>query len=220
MMNIKKIIREEINNFLITENISSLGQYANGLENIARTIGGHVQMNGLHPNVNRFLNGYIAYILQIKFAVQRCIQANSLNEYGYGYGRNVLPNFRLPNLNDMGINIPAELGGNFWRDAKNGYYGVKNFLRGNRYGYGNYGNYNRNGYDRANRNNLRSVKLSVLLNQSKKWETSYAQISLKYQLSQYIQNQCGRDVVQDGFNTIEQLKQEYQQLKNAQGRNP
>jgi hypothetical protein len=59
-----------------------------------------------------------------------------------------------------------------------------------------------------------------LLSQSNKWETSYAQISRRYQLSQYIQNQCGRDVVQDGFNTIEQLKQEYQQLKNAQGRNP
>ena len=215
-MNIKKIIREEIDNFLITENISSLGQYANELENIAFTIGNNVQMNGLHPNVNRFLNGYIAYILQIKFAIQRCIQANSLNEYGYG--RRVLSNFRLPSLRDMGINIPAELGGNFWRDAKDGYNGVKNFLRGNRYG--NYGNYNRNGYDRANRNNLRSVKLSILLSKSREWETSYAQISRKYQLSQYIQNQCGRDVVQDGFNTIEQLKQEYQQLKNAQGTNP
>ena len=216
MMNIKKIIREEIDKFLITENISSLGQYANGLENIARTIGNNVQMNGLHPNVNRFLNGYIAYILQIKFAIQRCIQANSLNEYGYG--RRVLSNFRLPSLRDMGINIPTEMGGNFWRDAKDGYNGVKNFLRGNRNG--NYGNYNRNGYDRANRNTLSSVKLSVLLSKSREWETSYAQISRRYQLSQYIQNQCGRDVVQDGFNTIEQLKQEYRQLKNAQGTNP
>ena len=217
-MNIKKIIREEINNFLITENISSLGQYANKLENIAFTIGENVQMNGLHPNVNRFLNRYIAYIIQIKFAIQRCIQANSLNEYGYGYRRNILPNLRLPNLRDMGINIPTEMGGNFWEYARNGYYGVKNFLRGNRNG--NYGNYNRNGYDRANRNTLSSVKLSVLLSKSKEWETSYAQISRKYQLSQYIQNQCGRDIVQDGLNTIEQLKQEYQQLKNAQGTNP
>ena len=224
MKNIKRIIREEINKLLISENIANLTRYATYFENCARQIGG-MQTNALNRNINKFLRDYIIYLLQLKFAIQRCVQANNLNEAYYGnrqgWGSRIA-NFykysRLPKLRDFGLNLPDELGGNIIRDFIDGYY----LAKGNR-DYGGYGNRNVNGSyaNGANRNTVRQVPLSVLLNRYTRYESSYYNVDRSYGIGQIVQNQFrGRNIIEESLTEIRNLIQEYTALKNAQGTNP
>ena len=214
MKNIKRIIREEINKLLINENIANLTRYATYFENCARQIGG-MQTNALNRNINKFLRDYIIYLLQLKFAIQRCVQANNLNEAYYS-------NFRLPNLRDIGLNLPPELGGNFINDFRNGYYGVKNILTNN----GRYGSYGKRGVNGSytngtNQNMVRKIPLSTLLNRYQRYENYYARVNRSYGIGQIVQSQCrGRNVIEESLTEIRSLIQEYTALKNAQGTNP
>jgi hypothetical protein len=113
-------------------------------------------------------------------------------------------------LGSWGINIPPELGGNFWNDAVKGYYKTKNFL--NRGGYGN--NKKGNALNGINQNTVPSVKLSELLRQYPSWENN----CIKYQINQYVPN------INNILQYIKRLQVEYTQLlqqqQNAQGANP
>jgi hypothetical protein len=217
MKKINQIISEEIKKFLVTENINSLSQYSNELQKYANIIG-NINTNSLHPNVGRFIYDFERYILQIIFAIQRCVQNNSLNEGYYGGF------MRLPNMRDMGLNIPPELGGNFVNDFVAGYRGTKNFLRGMR-GYGRYGNQatnnRKNNFMNTNQNTLKTVKLSILLSQYQQWQRKYMYLNQHYQTSQYLARQFnGNDPIYESFDIIEKINNEYTQLKNAQGTNP
>jgi len=192
MRNIKKVINEVINQFILNENINSLTQYTQRINNELNQI---QNIDGLNQQLNQFVNNFIKYCVQIIYAVRRCVQANSLNE----------------NLSDWGLNLPPELGGNFWNDYTRGYYKTKNFFTPN-----NYGNANKKGnaLKNVNQNTLPSVKLSELLRQLPQWENNCA----RYQIDQYIPN------IGIIIQTIKGLQTEYNQLvqqqQNAQGQNP
>ena len=130
---------------------------------------------------------------------------------------------RFGGLSDYGINLPAELGGNLWRDAKEGFYDTKRFfgnMRSGSYGKGSYvnGSYNNT---TPNANSVPSVKLYVLLNDIPKWQTLYKKYDSLYNLSS---NQTIASKFYDLLGTsglIEKMKMEYDvQKQNAQGTNP
>lgn len=193
-MNIKSIIKEEINRFIINENINNLSQYANKLNDYLNRM---QNINGLQPHLRKVTTDFMKYCMQIIHAINRCVQANSLNE----------------GLSNWGINIPPELGGNFWNDAVRGYYKTKNFLTRGRNGM-----YNGKVINGINRNTLPSVKLSELLRNLPSWENQ----CIRYQLNQNIQGNVINGIIQ----TLNQLNAEYnnllqqQQQNNAQGANP
>ena len=192
-MNIKLIINEEINKFIINENVNSLLQHANGINNKLNKLKNHSVTD---KSLNTFIRNFEVYCIQVIHAVNRCVKANNLNE----------------GLGNWGINIPPELGGNFWNDAKRGYYKTKNFLTR-----GSYGN-NSMTSNGVNPNTVPSVKLSVLMQQfpQKKQEcdNKNAQMNLYQQVPPIL------DIVQ----YLEQIYNEYnnllQQQNNAQGTNP
>ena len=196
MNKIKSIIREEIGRFIISENVSNLSRYAN-------TINGYLNqmqnIDSLQPQIKQVTMNFMKYCIQIIHAVNRCVQANSLNE----------------GLGNWGINVPPELGGNFWNDAVRGYYKTKNLLTRGKGGV-------RGGkaVKGINQNTLPSVKLSELLRNLPSWENQ----CIRYQLNQNIQGNVINGIIQ----TLYQLNQEYtsmvqtaqQQSQNAQGINP
>ena len=77
MNKIKSIIREEIGRFIINENINNLSRYAN-------TINGYLNqmanIDSLQPQVKQVTMNFMKYCIQIIHAINRCVQANSLNE--------------------------------------------------------------------------------------------------------------------------------------------
>ena len=196
MNKIKSIIREEIGRFIINENINNLSRYAN-------TINGYLNqmqnINSLQPQISKVATDFMKYCMQIIHAINRCVKANSLNE----------------GLSNWGINVPPELGGNFWNDAVRGYYKTKNLLTRGRSGM-----YNGRTINGINQNTLPSVKLSELLRNLPSWENQ----CIRYQLNQNIQGNVINGIIQ----TLYQLNQEYtsmvqtaqQQNQNAQGTNP
>lgn len=194
VMNLKKIINEEINKFIINENINSLMQSANGINNELSKLKNHSVTD---RSLNTFISNFEVYCIQVIHAVNRCVKANNLNE----------------GLSNWGINIPPELGGNFWNDAKRGYYKTKNFLtRGN---YGNNGM--RNG---VNPNTVPSVKLSVLMQQfpqkKQECETRNRQMNLYQQVPPILAIVQYLEQIYNNYNSL--LQQ--QQQNNAQGINP
>lgn len=196
MNKIKSIIREEIDRFIINENVSNLSKYAS-------TINGYLNqmqsIDSLQPQIKQVTMNFMKYCIQIIHAINRCVQANSLNE----------------GLGNWGINVPPELGGNFWNDAVRGYYKTKNFLTGGKSDV-------RGGkaVKGINQNTLPSVKLSELLRNLPSWEKQ----CIRYQLDKKIGNNIINSIIQ----TLYQLNQEYtsmvqtaqQQNQNAQGQNP
>ena len=192
-MNLKKIINEEINKFIINENVNSLMQYANGINKELNKLKNHSVTD---RSLNTFIRNFEVYCIQVIHAVNRCVKANNLNE----------------GLGNWGINIPPELGGNFWNDAKRGYYKTKNFLTR-----GNHGN-NGMATNGVNPNTVPSVKLSVLMQQfpqkKQECESKNAQMGLYQQVPPILA------IVQ----YLEQIYNEYnsllQQQNNAQGTNP
>ena len=110
---IHDILNEEINKFILSENLNSLMAYSNALEKQLNQLSSKTS-NGFNNDINKFLERFTYYVLQVIFAVNRCVQANSLNEGLGGYG----------------LNIPPELGGNFINDFKRGYYNTVRTLNG------------------------------------------------------------------------------------------
>lgn len=197
MNKIKSIIREEIGRFIINENVSNLSKYAN-------TINGYLNkmqnIDSLQPQIKQVTMNFMKYCIQIIHAINRCVQANSLNE----------------GLSNWGINVPPELGGNFWNDAVRGYYKTKNFLTRGRSGM-----YNGKAINGINQNTLPPVKLSELLRNLPSWENQCNW----YQLNQNIKGNVINSIIQ----ILKQLNTEYnqiaqniqqQQSQNAQGTNP
>ena len=193
-MNIKSIINEEINKYIINENVNSLMQYTNGINKELNKIKNYTVTDRVLQN---FIKNFEVYCIQVIHAVNRCVKANNLNE----------------GLSNWGINIPPELGGNFWNDAKRGYYKTKNFLT--RGSYGNNGMRND-----VNPNTVPSVKLSVLMQQfpQKKQEcdSKNAQMSLYQQVPPILTIVQHLEQIYNEYNNL--LQQ--QQQNNAQGTNP
>lgn len=212
-INYKRIIREEINRLILSEaiDVSPLAKYMQPLKKYAEDI----KNLGFTKNkeIDAFLNDLCTYIFQVIFAIDRCVKANSLNE-----------DFRL---SDYGVQYPSELGGNLWNDFENGLYKGANWARKQLYkrGYiGNNGNetnaqnnQNTTQYN-SNPNNIPSVKLSELVN------NSYAQISLRFQgLASKYPNELSShsNIIIDALQSINQVKREYMAIQqNAQGTNP
>lgn len=192
MKNIKSIIREEIGRFIINENINNLSRYAN-------TINGYLNqmenIDSLQPQLKQITINFAKYCMQIIHAINRCVQANSLNE----------------GLGNWGINVPPELGGNFWSHAANGYYTTKNLLTR-----GANGRYSSKAINGINQNTLKSVRLSELLSYLPNWKNQ----CIRYELNQNIKG----NIINGLLQTLTQLDTEYKQMvqqqNNAQGTNP
>lgn len=212
-INYKRIIREEINRLILSEAIdaSPLAKYMQPLKKYAENIKNLGFTN--NKEIDTFLNDLCTYIFQVIFAIDRCVKANSLNE-----------DFRL---SDYGVQYPSELGGNLWNDFENGLYKGANWARKQLYkkGYiGNNGNETNaknnpnTSQDNSNPNNIPSVKLSELVN------NSYAQISLRFQgLASKYPNELSShsNIIIDALQSINQVKREYMAIQqNAQGTNP
>ena len=207
MNKIDRIIKEEINRFILSEviNFNNLNTLASKLNDSLGNIRNFSANKGLDKRLRKFFYDFVVYCLQIINAINRCAKANSLNEASWG------------GLSNYGINLPPELGGNIWSDAKEGYYGTKNFFeRGRGYGavYGNSAN-------GVNQNSVPSVKLQVLLQKVQEWQTRYRDIYRNFGLGN---NQSYQQIVNDfnniivGNNSIiPNIVVEYQrQLQNAQ----
>jgi hypothetical protein len=154
--------------------------------------------------LKQYIRSFEIYVVQIIHAINRCVQANSLNE----------------SLGSWGINIPPELGGNFWYDAKRGYYATKNFLRG-----GRYGGYQANlkATKMINPNRVPSVKLSELLRNLRTHQNNFNTMNSQYGIDRMTKQP--RNIL---FNILPQLQSTYSSLvnatqnqnQNAQGQNP
>lgn len=196
MNKIKSIIREEIGRFIINENINNLSRYANEINGYLNQM---QNIDSLQPQISKVATDFMKYCIQIIHAINRCVQANSLNE----------------GLGNWGINVPPELGSNFWNYAVRGYYKTKNLLTR-----GRYGSYSGKAINGINPNTLKSVKLSELLRNLPSWENQ----CIRYQLNKNI----GKNIINSIIQTLYQLNREYtsmvqtaqQQNQNAQGTNP
>jgi hypothetical protein len=215
MKDINRIIHEEIDRFILTENISNLSRFATAIDKELNAINKDRNINNLNSNLQGFLYKFVTYCAQVVQATNRCVQANSLNE---GV-----------------INLPPELGGNAIRYFKYGY-GVLGGYNGARRFFRNIGN---NIRDRRSTNNVKNarqnassqaVKLGALLQQLQKWENQCA----RCQIGNYVQN------VNMALRYLQGLKNEYDYLlrqqqntqqntqqnvqqntqQNAQGQNP
>jgi hypothetical protein len=204
-MNIDRIIKEEINRFILSEAIdfSNLTNYSNQLN---ASIGNlrNLNSNGFNEELNNFLRDLSIYGIQIIAAINRCAQANNLNEASWG------------NLSSYGINLPGELGGNLWSDAKEGYWKTVNFLNrnrnGGRKGYANGNRKGSNNMSGISSNTVPSEKLSVLLQALPQWEQRYGVIDAKYNVG---------DLTQEPYimlrDIIPNIEREYNaQMQNAQ----
>lgn len=199
-MNIDRIIKEEINRFILSEAIdfTNLVGYSNQLNTSIGNLR-NLNSNGFNEELNNFLRDLSIYGIQIIAAINRCAQANNLNEASWG------------NLSSYGINLPGELGGNLWSDAKEGYWKTVNFLNRNRNGgRGGYANGNRRG---TNNNSVPSEKLSVLLQGLPNWQQRYRVIDAKYNIGNITQEP---HAILNGI--VPNIEREYNaQMQNAQG---
>ena len=198
MNNIDRIIREEIERLILSEVIdfTNLNTYANQLNSSIGEIRNFSANNSIKEGLRKFFYDFVVYCIQIIAAINRCAKANNLNEVNIG------------GLSNYGINLPPELGGNLWQDAKRGYYGTKNFFQNGRGYNGAYGNANG-----VNSNSVPSVKLQVLLQNLQAWQTKYRDIYSKYGLGndqsyQRIVNDFNKIIGNNGI--IPNIQMEYQ----------
>lgn len=203
MKNIRTIINEEISKYIITENIQSLMQLGNQLNVLLKQVC-KIPTDNLNQGANKILYDTEYFVVQIVQAINRCVRANNLNE----------------SLGDWGINIPPEMGGNFWYDAKRGYYNTKRFFGGSN-GY-NAQNAAKGNYGKVNATTVKSERLSTLLQRSTQVYQNYQVGESKYQIQQYAPqiSQGMRNI----FVKIEEINKQYNALvaqqQNAQGQNP
>ena len=195
-----RIIREEINRLIFEAvNVSSLSKYVQPLKKCSSNIS---NIGGTNNNeIDIFLKDMCTYLIQIIGGINRCVNANSLNE----------------GLQDYGIEYPAELGGNFLNDFEHGFYQGADWVRrkfgGSDGGSSGYGNAKGN----INPNNVPSVKLADSLRKLTQYSNRYRNLYGKYSniLAKY------NMIFVDTFNQINLLEREYTTLTtNAQGQNP
>lgn len=204
-----KIIREEINRLILSEalDVSPLSKYMQPLKNCVSEL----KNIGVTKNkeVDAFINDLITYVIQIIFGIDRCVRANSLNEY-----------FSLRNY---GIEYPAELGGNFFNDFESGFYKGSNWVNRNfnSKASGRYGRTNNNGNgvtpDPNNPNTVPTVRLEESLR-------NFVQVSFNYQdITNRYSNIMSQNswVFRETFDNLSNVYNEFRQIKiNAQGTNP
>ena len=189
----QKIIREVIEKYILTEDLSSIGKYPNTLISLVNQLEQYDSSNE-YDNVKKFLNDLVIYTVQICNAINRCVRANNLNE----------------GLSDYGINVPTELGGDLWNDMKRSYYNTKGFLNSR------FGASSSSGYAKAsaNPNAVKNEKLSILLSKLPQYQSSFAQVNGAYSLDS--KTQIPRQILTQ----IAALNQDYTNTINAQGQNP
>lgn len=221
-MDINTIIREEVEKYILTENIASLSQYSNQLTQYVKQ---YAPTPTKYQEEKQFMNNFTAFAIQIIHAVNRCVRANTLTEANRSFGDNAkaltkwalnrLPNF---NLRNYGINVPKGMGGGFFTDAYSNYYKLKNFFGNNNSANGNANVQNVN-------NNLlygtSRTKLSVLLQQIPQYQRSYQMVNAKYSNNLKTESNGG---IEKMFGTMIQLQKQYnilvqqaQQSQNTQG---
>ena len=164
MKEIKKIVREEIERMIVNENISSLNNYAANLKMLVDRMNQSINAASLDKYLNEFFNNFNIYISQVIHAINRCVKANSLNEI-LGFG-----------LRDFGINIPREMGGEFFNDSINGYKSIKNALSGGK------NNSKNKTFKPSNTYSVQSIKLSECLRRLPIWEREYTNKNRKYNI--------------------------------------
>jgi hypothetical protein len=208
-----KIIREEINRLILSEalDVSPLSKYIQPLKNCASEL----KNIGVTKNkeVDAFINDLITYVIQIIFGIDRCVRANSLNEY-----------FSLRNY---GIEYPAELGGNFFNDFESGFYKGSNWVNrtfngrasGRRNGNNNtnVNNSNPTTPDVNNPNTVPTVRLEESLRNFAQMSLRFKDITSRYPniISQY------SGTFFDALDEVNKVYDEFRQIKNnAQGANP
>ena len=204
MNKIDKIINEEINRFILTEAIdfTNLKMYSDNLNKSLGDISTWSADKSLDKRLRKFFYDFVVYCVQIVSAINRCMKANNLDEA------------RIGSLSDYGINLPPQLGGNMWRDAKEGYYDTQRLInkwQGNSrhsYASGSYGG------GKPSASSVPSVKLAVLLNDIPKWQTLYKKYDASYSLSS---NPAITSKFYDLLGTgglIERIKMEYDTQKS------
>ena len=203
-MRYRDIIREEINKLILNEavNVASLSKFIQPLKDCSSNI---MNISGIsEKEVIKFLDNLNKYILQIIFGIERCVKANSLNEA-----------FRT---SDYGIEVPRELGGDFFNDFESGFYRGSNFVA-NKAGKGNArgsygGNGNVNGGGNVNPNTVPTVKLADSLKNLQQYAFEYQRLDARFNIQNISQAPANALV------EISNLQREYQQMINAQGTNP
>ena len=196
----KDIIRETVEKYVLKENVGNIGSYINILKRLLTELSQYDSSND-DRRVNNFLERLDYYTIQIIFAIDRCVKANSLNERF---------SFR-----DLGIEIPPELGGNLWNDMKDSYYKTQRFLNGLRGGRGGSSSYAKG--QKGNVNNPNSVKterLSVLLSYLPKYENWFRQLNNNFGIDQ--KTQAPHNILME----LNNLQVDYNNAINAQGTNP
>lgn len=191
-MKIKNIIREEIDRYLITENLNQLGQHRANLIKYAQELANCC--TGLNNAIlNEINQALLNYTFQIVHAIKRCITKNSLFEY-----------------RDWGINLPPELGGNVLSHARYGYNYTNGLLSG---GQVNTAANNNNIPQQYSERRLQSVKLQKLLQQQVTYQGRCTALVGKYpqQLSGNIERQMKKILKE-----IENTSVTYNQLLAAQ----
>lgn len=196
MNSYRDIIRETVEKYILNENVGNIGSYINVLKNLLSEMSQYDSSND-DKRVNYFLERLNYYTIQIIFAIDRCVKANSLNE-------------RF-SFSELGINIPPELGGNLWRDTKDSYYNAKRFLTGLR------GGRSGSSYVKGDVNNPNSVKterLSTLLYYLPKYQRWFNRLNGYFGIDQ--KTQAPHNILSE----LNNLNADYNYAKNAQGTNP
>lgn len=191
-MKIRGIIREEIDKYLITENLNQLTQHRNNLINQSQQLVNYC--TGFNKAIiNEINQALLNYTFQIIHAIKRCVTKNSLFEY-----------------RDWGINLPPELGGNIQNHFNYGYNYTKNLLSG---GQTKTAANNNNIPQQYGENRLQTVKLSILLQQLNSYQRRCSALKTKYpqQLNGNVGNQ-----MDNILNEIQRTSQTYNQLVSAQ----
>lgn len=218
-MDIRTIIREEINRYILTENISSLSQYSNTLTQYVKTYGSTPTK---FPEEKQFLNNFITFTMQVIYAVDRCVKSNSLNEANLGAKvLKPLANFKL---SDYGINVPNSMGGGFFSKALQNYWNLKrkqserSFKKQQSYAKSQNSQNNNVNNSQQQYAYGSQVKLSVLLQQIPQYKRGYINVNTKY--SNNLKNESNGGIDQM-IVIMEKLQGEYNQLvlqaQNAQG---
>ncbi len=210
MKDIKTIIREEIDRLLLSEAIdfTQLNTLANQLSRSLDGISQASNNSSYDQRLRQYFTNFITYCVQIIAAIRRCNQAQTLNEVQWG------------GLSNYGINLPGELGGNIWNDAKRGFYGTKRWLM-NRQRNGNTNSSQSYSNGTVNGKTVPTVKLSILLGQIQAKQNEYAAHNQQYgiannnaQLDMQFQKILGTNGI------IPQIYQAYTAQMQSQNTNP
>lgn len=210
MDNISRIIREEINKYIISEDIDF-----NGLQTLANELNGNSlgiisnasSDKSFDKNLRRYFESVSIYCVQIIAAINRCIQSQNLNEASFGGG-----------LSSYGINLPGVLGGNIVSDFNQGYRNTKNWAMGGT-NYTNGKAYSKNG--NVNGRQVPSVKLSVLLSQLPQKRQDYTRYDTSYGISNNAQISAAFNEILGNGGIVEKIQTEYQaQFANTQTNTP